>query len=361
MFQKICKQLKMSNLILSKPCSFYPSKSHTRHRETVDLLAWLRGDFNGFLYAQPIGKEWRAASLEHRAAMERYFIGKPIIECLDRYRADVAKRGKTPFNSLIKSHLPAITPSAVLSYRNGQSLSEHTGLLAGDIDLKENPFTAVSLKAFLSRIENVAYAGLSASGQGVWFVVPIAQPEKHTGHFAALKAQLEGFKVTLDTMPKNVASLRYYSFDEAAYYNPAAIPYTCIETAESRPQRDQHTPRYTHATGDNAAKVEAVLGQIEPKRADITEGYATWFSIGCALAHEFGENGRGYFHRVSQYYLTYNAGETDKQFSNCLRMRSNRYTLGTFFEVARRHGIEYKYHLKTETAADRQHIFTNTL
>ncbi len=345
----------MSNLILSKLCSFYPSKSHTHHRETVNLLAWLRGDFNGFLYAQPIGKEWEAASREHRAAMERYFIGKPIIDCLERYRVDILKRGKTPFNALVKNHLPAITPSAVLSYRNGQSLLEHTGLLAGDVDLKENPFTAVSLKAFLSRIENVAYAGLSASGQGVWFIVPIAQPGKHTEHFAALKAQLEGFKVTLDTMPKNVASLRYYSFDEAAYFNPAAIPYTCTETAESRPQRDQYTPRSTYPKDDNAAKVEAILEQIEVMRKDITEGYLTWFSIGCALAHEFGEIGRDYFHQASQYYRTYNVGETDKQFSNCLRMRSNRYTLGTFFEVARRHGIEYKYHLKSETTVERFH------
>ncbi len=344
---KIYKMLIMSNLILSKPCSFYPSKSHTRHRETVDLLAWLKGAFNGFLYVHPIGKEWKAASPEHRAAIERHFVGKPIIECLDRYRVDVAKRGKTPFNSLIKSHLPAITPSAVLSYRNGQSLSEHTGLLAGDVDLKENPFTAASLKYFLSKIENVAYAGLSASGQGVWFIVPIAQPEKHTEHFAALKMQLAGYQVNLDPSPKNIASLRYYSFDEAAYFNPAAIPYTCTETAESRPQRDQYTPRGTYETGDNAAKVEAILGQIDVMRKDITEGYPTWFSIGCALAHEFGENGRDYFHRTSQYYLTYNAGETDKQFTYCLQMRSNRFTLGTFFEVARRHGIEYKHYLIT--------------
>lgn len=332
----------MSNLILSKQCSFYPSKSHTRHRETVDLFAWLRGDFNGFLYAEPIGKEWKGASPEHRAAMERHFIGKPIIECLDRYRVDVAKRGKTVFNSLVKSHLPAITPSAVLSYRNGQSLSEHTGLLAGDIDLKENPFSAVSLKAFLSRIENVAYAGLSASGQGVWFVVPIAQPEKHREHFAALKTQLMAYKITLDPAPANVASLRFFSFDALAYFNLVAIPYTCTQTAESRPQRDQYRPRYTQATGDNAAKVEAILEQIEARRADITEGYAKWFSIGCALAHEFAENGRDYFHRASQYHPSYNAGETDKQFSNCLLMRSNRYTLGTFFEVARRCGIEFK-------------------
>jgi hypothetical protein len=107
-------------------------------------------------------------------------------------------------------------------------------------------------------------------------------------------------------------------------------------------------PRHTHATGDNAAKVEVILGQIEARRLDITEGYATWFSIGCALAKEFGENGRDYFHRTSQYNLTYHGGDTDQQFSNCLRMRSNQYSLGTFFEIARRHGIEYKTHFQSE-------------
>ena len=156
----------MNVLLLSKECSFYPSMCHTRHRETVNLLAWLKGDFNAFSYSLPVGGKWEKASGEHRAAMERHFVGRPVIECLDRYRADVAKRGKTPFNSLVKSHLPAITPSAVLAYRNGASVSDHTGLLAGDIDLKDNPFNAVSLKAFLAKIENVAHAGLSASGQG---------------------------------------------------------------------------------------------------------------------------------------------------------------------------------------------------
>jgi hypothetical protein len=335
----------MSSLALSKQCSFYPSKGHTSHQEAIDLSAWLQGDFNGFLYAHPIGKEWKTVSKEHRAAMERYFIGKPVIECLERYRADISKRGKTPFNSLVKNHLPAITPSAVLSYRNGQSLSAHTGLLAGDIDLKENPFTAVSLKAFMSKIENVAYAGLSASGQGVWFIVPITCPEKHTEHFAALKAQLAGFNINLDPAPANVASLRFFSFDEAAYFNPAAIPYACTQAPKTRPQRDEYQRHYVRASGDNAGKVEAILSQIEAGRTDITEKYPTWFSIGCALANEFGETGRGYFHQASQYHQAYNTNETDKQFSSCLRMKSNRYTLGTFFEVAKRYGFEYKSHL----------------
>lgn len=335
----------MNDLILSKICSFYPSMFHTRHRETAKLSAWLNGDFNGYLYAAPIGKEWEKVSPEHRAALEKYFVGKPVIECLDRYRADLAKKGKTPFNSLVKNRLPAITPSAVLSYRNGNSVSDHTGLLAGDIDLKENPFTAASLRAFLAKIENVAYAGLSASGRGIWFLVPIADPEQHRAHFAALRSQLKKHGLNLDPMPANVASLRFFSYDEAAYFNPSALPYTRMEVAENRPQRDSYASQGTRAEGGNTDKVEAILKQLEARYFDLTEAYQDWFAIGCAFASEFGEAGRDYFHQVSQFYLRYQTAETDKQYTKCLGMGVHKIGIATFFEVAKRQGFEYRGHL----------------
>ena len=88
--------------------------------------------------------------------------------------------------------------------------------------------------------------------------------------------------------------------------------------------------------------MEAILKQIEVSRTDITDGYKNWFAVGCALAKEFGQSGREYFHRASQFHPNYRNDKTDRQFSDCLRMKSNRYTLGTFFEIARRNGFEYK-------------------
>lgn len=263
----------------------------------------------------------------------------PLIERI-RQTSDKKER------DALKKTLPCFTPSGTFRHRSADGLLSHSGLLQFDIDPKENPAlnaaTAPDWKAQISHLKQVAYCALSASGTGVWGVVPIAQPDRHKEHFAALKADFAGWGIALDEACSNVDRLRFWSCDPDAYFNPTANAYTRLQT--DRP--DTYAPRQrTPTTTDNATKVEAVAAQIEATRTDITDGYDTWFSIGCALASEFGEGGRDWFHRVSQHHPDYRTGDTDKQFSYCLRMRPNRYTLGTFFEVARRHGMEYRGHL----------------
>ena len=48
------------------------------------------------------------------------------------------------------------------------------------------------------------------------------------------------------------------------------------------------------------------------------------------MANEFGEDGREYYHAVSQYHPKYNQRQTDGRFDYCLRKRYN-YGIGTFF------------------------------
>lgn len=263
----------------------------------------------------------------------------PLIE---RVRATTDKEERTR----LKAQLPCFTPSGTFSRRAADGLVSHSGLIQFDIDPKENPLlnlkTAAHFRAQISNFPQVAYCALSASGAGVWGVVPIAHPDQHKAHFEALKVDFAGWGIVIDAACSNVDRLRFWSYDPEAYLNPEATIYTNLfsTTAET------YTPRQrpTIAT-DNAAKVEAVLRQIEVTRKDITSGgngYEDWFAIGCALANEFGENGRGYFQRASQYYPKYTNRETDGQFSHCLNKSGNGYTLGTFFEMAKRYGIEYK-------------------
>jgi len=250
---------------------------------------------------------------------------------------------------VLKKTLPCFTPSGTFTHRAANGLAAHSGLIQFDIDPSLNAWlnseTAPLLRNALSRLKQVAYCALSASGAGVWGVVPIAYPERHKEHFEALKAGFAGWGIVIDSACGNVDRLRFWSYDPDAYLNPEAVIYSKLISTTA----DTYAPRQrpTIAT-DNAAKVEAVLGRIEATRTDITSGgngYEDWFSIGCALANEFGENGRDYFQRVSQYYPKYSHRETEGQFSHCLRKSGTGYTLGTFFEVARRYGIEYKNHL----------------
>ena len=54
--------------------------------------------------------------------------------------------------------------------------------------------------------------------------------------------------------------------------------------------------------------------QIEDRQLDITDGYENWLNIAMALANEFGESGRGFFHRASMYNAGYEAAECDKKY-----------------------------------------------
>jgi len=148
-------------------------------------------------------------------------------EKVDAIRAidDKAKRGE------IKATLPAITPSGLFRTRETkvpleEKLIKHSGLIQIDVDnLDEGDLEHI--KKDLQTLDEIAYLGKSVSGRGLWGLIPIPpDPEYHGDHFEVL---LQTFKemlgITLDNKPKNVASLRGYSYDPEAYFNHSATPF----------------------------------------------------------------------------------------------------------------------------------------
>lgn len=127
----------------------------------------------------------------------------------------------------LKATLPACTPSGVFTRRAEKHLVCHSGLLQIDIDSTGNERISnySDLKEELSHLDYVAYVGLSVSGKGFWGLIPLAYPERHKEQFAALEKDFAGWGITLDTKPKNVASLRGYSYDDSAYFNHSAVAY----------------------------------------------------------------------------------------------------------------------------------------
>ena len=55
----------------------------------------------------------------------------------------------------------------------------------------------------LFHIENVAYAGLSASGKGFFLIIPIAYPKRHKEQFAAIHRDFFSLGLAIDMAPKN--------------------------------------------------------------------------------------------------------------------------------------------------------------
>lgn len=87
-------------------------------------------------------------------------------------------------------------------------------------------------------------------------------------------------------------------------------------------------------------EVEELVHNIESAGVDITANYEDWVCLGFAFAHEFGESGRGFFHRTSQYYAGYNSEECDKQYDHCLKSNGQGVTIKSFFHLAKENGIQ---------------------
>ncbi|MVM28446.1 hypothetical protein GO755_00275 [Spirosoma sp. HMF4905] len=259
----------------------------------------------------------------------------------DRVLAIRAETEKLKRDAL-KATLPAITPSGVFTYRQTSSLvpGGHSGFIQFDIDFKDNPHIRnyADLKAQLAKLPFVAYCGLSVSGTGYWGLVPIAHPERHGQHFDALFRVFAHYKIRLDDKPRNVASLRGYSYDPEGYFAERVMLFELYDEPQPVPVREFN---HTADADTERQRVEVCIGEISKRNIDITSGYNNWYAIGCDIASTFGENGRDYFHVISQCHPEYQTLSCDKQYTHCLRSYKE-VQLKTFFGRCRDNGISWK-------------------
>ena len=101
------------------------------------------------------------------------------------------------------------------------------------------------------------------------------------------------------------------------------------------------TPVYAHNTSDTdtASRVEALIAELRASGRDITADYGDWLKVGFALASEFGESGRRYFHDISSLYSGYNQEESDTKYSECLKSDNGRTDISTLFYLAKNQGV----------------------
>jgi hypothetical protein len=259
-----------------------------------------------------------------------------------KYQNEVAAiraEKEKPVRDAIKATLPGITASGTFSYRSARCLIQHSGLIAFDIDFKENSHITnySNLKAEICKIVNVAYCGLSVSGTGFWGLIPIAYPDRHKQHFNFISNAFKGLGIKIDELPKNVAALRGYSYDADAYFNYNAKK---LEQYQQPNQKPKKSTLYSYTGTSTQSDVEAIINEITKKGIDVAPNYNEWLNIGFAFASEFGESGRQYFHDVSRNYNAYDFNETNDQFNKCVGSSGSGITIKTFFHVCKSAGIE---------------------
>lgn len=316
---------------------------------------------------------------------------KDWLKGLSTYRITInqirSARNKKEINKL-KSTLPVAAISGIFSGRKLKDLTEHTGLTCIDIDGKDNPKVdnLEDLKSIISQLPFVMYCGLSASGKGLYCIVELQYPQEHIQQFYALEKDFLDMGIIVDPSCKDVTRLRFFSYDENAYYNEAVISYDkrldhsqvikdsqtndelinnqtdlnleSIETKAVAPE--ELTAEFTKELmeqmmnpipknrrfimvdyGDRSWQEREVYNSLEPvfaSRTDITKDPLDWFILCNRTVRDFGENGRYLFHDICQFYLGYTEKECDELYDKCLKKTYN-YSRDKFFKILKSYGF----------------------
>ena len=236
---------------------------------------------------------------------------------------ELVRQGKMDEYNDQKRSLPGFTPSGLFKGgRKLQHLKEYSGVIVLDLD----DLSQEQLIAARSRVEELKFTYgcfISPGGKGLKILVRVfSRPVLHKQAFNQVKDYYEReLNVLIDPSGKDVTRLCFVSWDELLYLNPSsAIFKTYINVVEE--------------------DIDMIVRQIEKKKLDITVDYDTWIRIGFALTDALGEEGRGYFHRVSRFYPSYTEADCNLQYDRCLHANNSGITSATFFHFARDQGID---------------------
>lgn len=234
----------------------------------------------------------------------------------------------------IKNKIPAVTISGVFNgHVSNGSLQEHSGFLCIDFDGCEN---VGKLKEQLKHDKYTHAVLVSASGEGLAAVIKI-DPDHHSEAFDGAKEYyFKSYQQLIDKSCRNVSRLRFLSMDKDLFINPRSVLFKEYPKKE-RKQKVFHAI-LTHTEFDE------LMSRIIQGGYDLTSGeYQTYLNIGFALANEFQERGRDYFHTICQANSKYEQAQCDKQYTYCMRdTGSKKITIASFYHLCKNAGIELK-------------------
>lgn len=261
-----------------------------------------------------------------------------------------------------KSTLPAVTMSGLFGERKSSKIINHSGFICIDIDGKDNPHINdfQILKMTLSDSKYIQYAGLSVSGNGLFCLIKISNPDIHREHFNSLLDYFSKMGISIDKACSDVTRLRIYSIDDRPYVNESAEIYSDtlmvsssnvirsgFSKKEKTPKSNQTQLKDSIIKGSYVSVVQypretrvlKILEQIEIMRIDITRDYSDWINLCIAIAFRYKEDGREMFHEICKYYPNYSFEECDCKYSAILK-GGYRKSITTLFEIAEKYGID---------------------
>jgi len=248
----------------------------------------------------------------------KYGHWKTIVEKI-RQEPDDKKR------STLKKQLHAVTISGTFKERREDALLQHSGYICIDIDKYTDKSKLLN--------DQYTYALFkSASGNGIAVIVKI-KSDKHKQSFRWLQNYyFTTYGIRIDSAPQNPASLRFASYDDDLYIN-----------------ENSKLSRYDEIKQPKSGSIPVILPknrfedlvrEVTRRGISIAESYDEYLRLGFALASEFGEYGREYFHALCCISSKYDSHHANKQYDYCLRGKNDGVRIGTFYYMIKQHGVE---------------------
>ena len=285
---------------------------------------------------------------------------RAIRQTRQAFAAEHAAHGDTPTYrqliakyNLLKWSAPVCIPQGVSETQKDDGFTSFSNVVCLDFDT-EKPDKADNgngwvksweeIRDAVAMVPFVSYAALSAGGQGIFVLVPIASHENHLEHWRALRRIFKDvYNLHVDESTKNLSRLRFMSHDPGARINKNAVVFEArdIEKPAEIPQNFAYKAAKRFAPDDDTARsVESLVQKIEQRHIDITPSYEEWMKLGAAIAHHFGEAGRPLFHRISCQYPAYNERESNMKYDSLMKTYTGRpANIESFYYLCKRYGI----------------------
>lgn len=246
------------------------------------------------------------------------------------------RRSNATVYKALKDKLPGVTVSALLRTRDVKTpidkrLVEHTGLIAMDVDKKDNPTLRTS--DVIDKDCLVQFVSPGGEGLKIIYRCQVTRdPAVHRRIYDAIVERLDklGVNIKVDPIVKSLVGLQYVSSDLDLYHNPKtklvikALP--PIVRKKTKPTKES----------------EQVLKELneyvdELGKKDVTKEYEDWLNVLFGIAHTLGEAGRAPMHRICKNYSGYSKLECDEKYDACLESTSinngTSITISTVFQI----------------------------
>ena len=104
-------------------------------------------------------------------------------------------------------------------------------------------------------------------------------------HYYALEEEMKSFGITIDKNCKDITRLRFATYDEDYYYNPAASSFYLevdITQTLDRKQTKQYISSSTHSDED---RVKGEIEFLKNNSISLPDDYDTWFKCNQPVSH----------------------------------------------------------------------------